>query len=92
MTEYQVLELLKQTFWISIVLTTPILLIGMIVGVLISIIQTATSIQEQSLTVVPKLIITVLAIMGMSKWILNYLVAFATHLLGNLSQFASPLG
>ncbi len=88
MTEYVVLELLKETFWVSILLTTPILLIGMIVGVLISIIQTATSIQEQSLTVVPKLIITVLAIMGMSRWMLSYMITFATKLLGSLNTFA----
>ncbi|MBQ3642978.1 MAG: flagellar type III secretion system protein FliQ [Candidatus Riflebacteria bacterium] len=88
MTEYVVLELIKETFWISILLTTPILLIGMIVGILISIIQTATSIQEQSLTVVPKLIITVLAIMGMSRWMLSYMIGFATKLLGSLDTFA----
>jgi flagellar biosynthetic protein FliQ len=88
MTEYVVLELIKETFWISILLTTPILLIGMIVGILISIIQTATSIQEQSLTVVPKLIITVLAIMGMSRWMLSYMIGFATKLLGSLDSFA----
>ncbi len=88
MTEYVVLELLKETFWVSILLTTPILLIGMIVGVLISIIQTATSIQEQSLSVVPKLIITVLAIMGMSKWMLGYMIGFATKLLSSLNNFS----
>ena len=88
MTEYVVLGLLKQTFWVSILLTTPILLIGMIVGVLISIIQTATSIQEQSLTIVPKLIITVLAIMGMSSWMLSYMITFATQLLGSLFEYA----
>ena len=88
MTEYVVLELLKETFWVSILLTTPILLIGMIVGVIISIIQTATSIQEQSLSVVPKLIITVLAIMGMSRWMLGYMIAFATKLLSSLQTFA----
>ncbi len=88
MTEYVVLELIKETFWISILLTTPILLVGMIVGILISIIQTATSIQEQSLTVVPKLIITVLAIMGMSRWMLSYMIGFATKLLGSLDTFA----
>ena len=88
MTEYDVLELIKQTFWVSILLTTPILLIGMIVGVLISIIQTATSIQEQSLSIVPKLIITVLAIMGMSRWMLSYMIAFTTSLLGSLQKFA----
>ena len=88
MTEYVVLELLKETFWVSILLTTPILLIGMIVGVLISIIQTATSIQEQSLTVVPKLIITVLAIMGMSRWMLSYMISFTTRLLSSLGTYA----
>ncbi len=88
MTEYVVLELIKNTFWVSILLTTPILLIGMIVGVLISIIQTATSIQEQSLSIVPKLIITVLAIMGMSRWMLSYMITFTTNLLGSLQNFA----
>ena len=88
MTENVVLALLKQTFWVSIILTTPILLIGMIVGVIISIIQTATSIQEQSLTVVPKLIITVLAIMGMSSWMISYMITFATQLLGSLFEYA----
>ena len=88
MTEYVVLELIKNTFWVSILLTTPILLIGMIVGVLISIIQTATSIQEQSLSIVPKLIITVLAIMGMSRWMLSYMINFTTSLLGSLQTYA----
>ena len=88
MTEYVVLELIKNTFWVSILLTTPILLIGMIVGVLISIIQTATSIQEQSLSIVPKLIITVLAIMGMSRWMLSYMITFTTNLLSSLQTFA----
>ncbi|MBR4569621.1 MAG: flagellar biosynthetic protein FliQ [Candidatus Riflebacteria bacterium] len=88
MTEYVVLELIKNTFWVSILLTTPILLIGMIVGVLISIIQTATSIQEQSLSIVPKLIITVLAIMGMSRWMLSYMITFTTNMLGSLQNFA----
>ena len=60
----------------------------MIVGVLISIIQTATSIQEQSLSIVPKLIITVLAIMGMSRWMLSYMITFTTNLLGSLQNFA----
>ena len=89
MNEYVVLELLKETFWICILLTTPVLLIGMCVGIIISIIQTATSIQEQSLSTVPKLIITILAIMGMSKWMLGYMIDFATRLLGSLNTFAA---
>ncbi len=89
MTVYSVLTLLKATFWKSILLTTPILVIGMVVGVLISIIQTATSIQEQSLSTVPKLIITVLAIMGMSQWMLGEMITFTTELLGNLINYST---
>lgn len=89
MTVYTVLTLIKATFWKSIILTTPILVLGMVVGVLISIIQTATSIQEQSLTTVPKLIITVLAIMGMSQWMLGEMVNFTTELLGNLINYST---
>ncbi len=89
MNEYVVLGLLKETFWICILLTTPVLLIGMCVGILISIIQTATSIQEQSLSTVPKLIITILSIMGMSKWMLGYMIDFATRLLGSLNTYAA---
>lgn len=88
MSEYTVLELLKQTFWITTLLTTPILVLGMVVGVFISIIQTATSIQEQSLTTVPKLIITILAIIGLSRWMLGTLLNFTIQLLGNLNSFA----
>ena len=88
MTEYVVLGLLKETFWVCILLSTPILVLGMLVGVLISIIQTATSIQEQSLTTVPKLIVTALAIIGMSRWMLGYMVSFAIKLLGSLNTYA----
>ena len=57
MTEYTLYELFKETFLLSLVLSAPILLLGMVIGVLVSIFQTATSIQEQSLTFIPKLLI-----------------------------------
>lgn len=85
---YTILALTKGMFWKCILLTTPVLVLGMVIGVLISIIQTATSIQEQSLTTVPKLIITVLALIGMSRWMLGELISYANELLGNLQNFA----
>lgn len=85
---YTILTLTKGMFWKCILLTTPVLVLGMVIGVIISILQTATSIQEQSLSTVPKLIITVFALMGMSRWMLNELINYATELLGNLQNFA----
>ncbi|HPW58851.1 MAG TPA: flagellar biosynthetic protein FliQ, partial [Candidatus Rifleibacterium sp.] len=61
MTEFVLLKLFEQTFFLCLLLSAPILLLGMVVGVLISIVQTATSIQEQSLTFIPKLLLTGLA-------------------------------
>lgn len=89
MTEFTVLQLMRDTFWLCLVLTTPILVLGMVIGVLISILQTATSIQEQSLSTVPKLIITVIGIIGMSRWMLQLMINFTTQLLSTLSSYAN---
>ena len=67
--------------------SVPILLVSMIVGLVISLFQTLTSIQEQTLTFVPKLIAILIAIMVMGAWMLNEIVAFINQLWGNFSQY-----
>ena len=62
MNESDVVTLLRDAIWITIKLSGPLLIIGMIVGLIISVIQTTTSIQEQTLTFVPKLIAILFAI------------------------------
>ncbi len=88
MTEYTLYELFKETFLLSLVLTAPILILGMVIGVIVSIFQTATSIQEQSLTFIPKLLITGLAMIWLAPWMLTQLMQFAMKLLGQLQTFA----
>ncbi len=88
MNEFDLLKLLEQVFFLCLLLSAPILLLGMIVGVLISIVQTATSIQEQSLTFVPKLLLTGLAMIWLAPWMLAHLMQFTTQLLGQLQIFA----
>ncbi|HNX77176.1 MAG TPA: flagellar biosynthesis protein FliQ [Candidatus Rifleibacterium sp.] len=88
MTEYTLVELFKQTFFLCLLLSSPILLLGMVLGVVISIFQTATSIQEQSLSFVPKLLITGLALIWLAPWMLSRLLQFTTQLLGQLQTFA----
>ena len=53
-----------------------VLLVSMIVGLIISLFQTLTSIQEQTLTFVPKLIAIMIALMIMGNWLLNEIVSF----------------
>ena len=77
----------RQTVWIIIKTSVPILLVSMIVGLIISLLQTLTSIQEQTLTFVPKLIAILIGIMVMGTWILNEIVAFMNTLWGSFSQY-----
>jgi flagellar biosynthetic protein FliQ len=88
MTEYTLYELFKETFFLALLLTSPILVLGMLIGVVVSIFQTATSIQEQSLTFIPKLLITGLAMIWLAPWMLTQLMQFTLKLLGQLQNFA----
>ena len=88
MTEYTLYELFRQTIFLSFTLAAPVLILGMLTGIVVSIFQTATSIQEQSLTFIPKLFITAVALIWLSPWMLTKLMVFATTLLGNLQNFA----
>ncbi|OGQ21566.1 MAG: EscS/YscS/HrcS family type III secretion system export apparatus protein [Deltaproteobacteria bacterium RIFCSPLOWO2_02_FULL_44_10] len=68
----------KQTLFLVLILTAPPVLVALIVGLVISILQATTQIQEQTLTFVPKLIsiVAVLAIAG--PWMLAQLVSFTS--------------
>lgn len=58
----------------------PLLLVSLCVGLLVSIFQTVTSIQEQTLTFVPKILAIFLALIVMGHWIMNNMVEFMTDL------------
>lgn len=67
--------------------SVPLLLVSMIVGLIISLFQTLTSIQEQTLTFVPKLIAIMIALMIMGNWLLNEIVSFMQMLWSSFSQY-----
>ncbi|WNR46658.1 flagellar biosynthesis protein FliQ [Paenibacillus roseipurpureus] len=67
--------------------SAPMLLIGLIVGLAISIFQATTQIQEQTLAFVPKIIAVLLSILIFGSWIMNTLVDFTYNLLNNLYKF-----
>lgn len=79
----------RQTVWIIINTPVPILLVSMIVGLIISLLQTLTSIQEQTLTFVPKLLAIMLALMIMGPWLLNEIVSYMNILWGSFAQYIS---
>ena len=81
-----VINIARQTVWIIVKTAVPVLLISMIVGLVISLFQTLTSIQEQTLTFVPKLIAILLTLMLLGAWMLNQITGFTGNL-WNFSQY-----
>lgn len=88
-TEGQVLDIAKEMLFVIIKVSAPLLLISLIVGLIISIFQTVTSIQEQTLTFVPKIIAVFLGMMLIGSWMLNSLTDFMTELWRNFSLYVS---
>lgn len=66
----------------------PMLLVGMIVGLIVSIFQATTSIQEQTLTFVPKIAAILLSLVVFGPWIINSLVQFTTNIIMQIPEIA----
>ena len=87
MTEDTVINITMATVWLIVKVSAPMLLVSLVVGLLISIFQTVTSIQEQTLTFVPKLLAIMIALMIMGNWLLNEIVSFMQMLWGSFGQY-----
>lgn len=84
MHESQALDLARHAVLIALQLSLPLLLISLVIGVVISLFQAVTSIQEQTLTFVPKLLVLSLALVALGPWMLHTLVSYTSGLFGSL--------
>ncbi|MEM6470745.1 MAG: flagellar biosynthetic protein FliQ [Planctomycetota bacterium] len=73
----------REFFAMSLLLTAPVVVVSLIVGLVISIGQTVTSVQEQTLTFAPRIVCVVFAIMFLANW---YLVTLQNYTLGLFTQ------
>ncbi len=87
MDENTLVTLLVETLYLIIKVAAPMLIVSLVVGLLISIIQTVTSIQEQTLTFVPKLLAIFLTLMLTGNWIMKNITDYFTYLCENFSTF-----
>ena len=86
-TEGQVMDIAREALYLIIKVSAPLLLISLVIGLIISIFQTVNSIQEQTLTFVPKIIAVFLGMMLVGGWILENIVSFMTELWGNFGLY-----
>ena len=87
MTDADVLDIARDMIFTIIKCSAPLLLVSLMVGLVISIFHTVTSIQEQTLTFVPKLLAIFLAILLCGGWIMDNCVEFFTRLCNNFSAY-----
>lgn len=80
MTQEVIIDIFTQTLVMIIKVSAPMLLVSLVVGLVISILQTVTSIQEQTLTFVPKLLAIFLTLILAGNWILTSLKEFIIEL------------
>jgi flagellar biosynthetic protein FliQ len=80
MNQDTVINLATQAMVLSLKIAGPILLLGLIVGLLVSIFQAVTSIQEQSLSFIPKIVGVAVLIVVLGPWMLGQLVSYAENL------------
>lgn len=80
MTPDIVIDIAREALWLIVKCSAPMLLVSLVIGLLLSVFQTVTSIQEQTLTSVPKMIGIFLTLMIAGSWILGNIVQFIVDL------------
>jgi len=82
-------DLLKQLITTAVMISAPILLTAMVVGLAISLFQSVTSIQEQTLSFVPKALAVVGLLILIMPWLLRTLIEYAAAMIAHIPQMAS---
>ncbi|MFD0616727.1 MULTISPECIES: flagellar biosynthesis protein FliQ [Paenibacillus] len=87
MTTDFIIGLAGQAVYTVLKVSAPMLVLGLLVGLIISIFQATTQIQEQTLAFVPKIVAVMLALLIFGPWLLTTMIDFTTNILDNLNQF-----
>jgi flagellar biosynthesis protein FliQ len=88
MTPDAVVQILRQTLMTAFWLAAPLLAVGFIAGIVVSLVQIATSMQDNAFSTVPRLIVFLTAILLLLPWMLQRSMAYAVSILGDLGRYA----
>jgi len=88
MNQEIILKLAKDTLQITLLISGPMLVVSLVVGILVSIAQVVTSIQDMTLSFVPRVIAVFLTFLLVLPWMLSTLLSFTAQLYGHLERFA----
>ncbi|ELS61574.1 hypothetical protein BSBH6_00289 [Bacillus subtilis] len=78
----------EKAVYVTLMISAPLLAIALLVGLIVSIFQATTQIQEQTLAFIPKIVAVLLALIFFGPWMLSTILSFTTELFSNLNRFA----
>ncbi len=81
------LHLLSDMLWNGLLIFAPLMAVTLVVGLLISVVQVVTQVQEASLTFIPKIIAAVVVLVICGPWMLKRLVAYSVNLIANIPTY-----
>jgi flagellar biosynthetic protein FliQ len=87
MTSDVALQLVSHMFWVGLLIMAPLLLIVMAVGLLVSVFQVVTQIQEVSLSFIPKIITVVVVLQVFGPWMLKMLVNYSIGVIASIPGY-----
>ena len=87
MSQEFVINVAEKGIYTILIIAGPLLLLALAVGLIISIFQATTQIQEQTLAFVPKIIAVLLGLIFFGPWMLTHMISYATEIFANLNRF-----
>jgi len=81
-----ILDLLREAFWLTLVLVAVLILPSLLVGLLVAVFQAATQINEQTLSFLPRLLMILLTLILAGPWLLKQLIEFSENLISSIPQ------
>ena len=87
MSPETVIGVARQALQVTLLVSLPILGIGLVVGVVVSLFQAATQIQEMTLTFVPKIVSIFVGLLLLLPWIMNQLISFTQEIITNIPNY-----
>ena len=87
MTDTFIVSVAREAIWTILIVSAPMLGIGLVVGLIVSIFQATTQINEQTLSFIPKIVSILAAMVIFGPWMLHTLISFFYKILSNLNQF-----
>lgn len=82
-----VIGIMAETVWTTLLVAAPVLIVGLLVGVLISLFQAVTQVQEMTLVFVPKIVACLIALVAALPWMINILVSFTHNIFTNIPLY-----